>query len=160
MSSREDRQRVAELVRDAFRGETLGDGVGLRQAEGMDHYEPASILAALSLEDEKLNWRRIPVSELNDYCNSLSYLDAEGMRFLLPAYLLAELNNELTIEFVFHLTYCDQGNLSRFRLLDTAQKSAVREFLELRLKDTEIGSYAPEHQMIASALTKFWGQPY
>jgi len=159
MSSQEDRERIAELVRNAFRGVTLGDGVGLHQAEGMDQYEPASILAALRLEDEKLDWRRVPVNELNDYCNSLCYLDAEGMRFLLPAYLLAALNDELTIEFDFHLTYCDIDNLSRFSLLDNAQKSAVRAFLELRLKDTEIGPYAPKHELIVSALAKFWKQP-
>jgi hypothetical protein len=154
MSSREGRERVAEMVRQAFRGVTLGDGVGLRQAEGMDSYENAARLAALRSEDEKLDWRRIPASDLNIYCNSLSYLDAEGMRFLLPAYLLAELDDELHIEFIFHLTFTGFGAMSRFHLLDAAQKSAVRAFLELRLNETK--SDAPDYEMIKSAVETFW----
>jgi hypothetical protein len=154
MSSRQERQRVAELVRQAFRGVTLGDGVGLRQAEGMDSYESAARLAALRSEDEKLDWQLIPAADLNIYCNSLSYLDAEGMRFLLPAYLLAELNDALHIEFVFHLTFFGFGAMSRFRLLDAAQKGAVRAFLVLRLSETNCD--APEYAMIKSALETFW----
>ena len=111
-------------------------------------------VSRLRSEDEKLDWQRIPASDLNLYCNSLSYLDAEGMRFLLPAYLLAELNDALHIEFVFHLTFVGFDAMSRFRLLNSVQKSAVRPFLELRLR--EANSDAPDYKMIQSAVVTFW----
>ena len=46
MSSREERERIAAMVRQAFHGVTLGDGIGLRQAEGMDRLESSASLAA------------------------------------------------------------------------------------------------------------------
>jgi hypothetical protein len=85
-------QEVAERIRNAFSGVTLGQGVGLRQAQGIDGYEEETAIADYRQSDEKENWSRIPPDALNECQSSLSFFDAEGMRFHLPAYLLADLN--------------------------------------------------------------------
>lgn len=41
----DDEQRVANLIRYAFAGVTLGDGVGLRQASGLDDFLDLTIHA-------------------------------------------------------------------------------------------------------------------
>lgn len=155
MDKTEEIKRVAETVRRAFRGVTLGDGIGLRQAEGLDSYADSATLEVLRSSDEKRDWSRIPSNDLNTYCNSLSYFDAEGMRFHLPAYLLAELNDELEIEFVFHLVCTGHDTLShRFHLLDASQRDAVRAFLRLQLINADF-----QREMIQSTLDTYWSDP-
>lgn len=57
--------RVSALVREAFRGVTLGNGVGLHQGQGIDDYADESTLASLRARDEKVDWSAIPVAELD-----------------------------------------------------------------------------------------------
>ncbi len=133
-----DTDRVLALVRSAFRGVTLGNGAGLRQSQGLDDYADECTLASYRAQDEKNDWSAIPVAELDRCYSSLSFFDAEGMRFHLPAYLVADLEDSLQTADVlfhlvlFHLVYTDQG---RFDTLSTAQREAVRQFLLLRLSD-------------------------
>jgi hypothetical protein len=65
-----EEERVAYLARDAFRGVTLGSGIGLLQGQGLDDYADAQTLAQYRAKDEKLDWTRIGVTELID--NALS----------------------------------------------------------------------------------------
>ena len=84
-------QRVLDQIRDAFAGVTLGNGVGLREANGLDDYADSRTLAAYRSQDEKLDWSAISAADLDDCASSLGFFDADGMRFHLPAYLVADL---------------------------------------------------------------------
>jgi hypothetical protein len=68
-----DKERVLGLIRSAFRDSTLGEGVGLRQANGLDDYADPQTLAAYRAQDEKSDWSAIPVEDLNRYYSSPSY---------------------------------------------------------------------------------------
>lgn len=89
-------RRIADVVRSAFQGVTLGNGIGLWQGQGLDDYANSETLARYRAQDEKVDWSRIPASELDSCHSSLSFFDAEGMRFHLPAYLIADLEGTLT----------------------------------------------------------------
>lgn len=146
-----DRDRVLELVRSAFRGVTLGNGVGLRQGQGLDDYADERTLASYRAQDEKNDWSAIPVADLDRCYSSLSFFDAEGMRFHLPAYLVADLEDSLkTADVLFHLAYTDHG---RFDTLSPAQREAVRQFLLLRLSDSRREF---DHPTIEAALANYW----
>jgi len=150
----DEEKRVAELIRKAFHGVTLGDGVGLMEAQGLDAYAGPATLAEYRSQDEKDDWSAIPVSELNSCSSSLSFFDAEGMRFHLPAYLIADLEGQLTtVSLEFHLTYTGDNALSRFSQLSDSQHNAVREYLLLRLSDS---NYEFERPMIQEALNSYW----
>ena len=149
-----DKDRVLSLVRRAFQGVTLGEGVGLRQGQGLDDYADERTLASYRAQDEKHEWSAIPVADLDRYDSSLSFFDADGMRFHLPAYLVADLEGRLqTADVLFHLVYMAHGAASRFNTLSRAQREAVREFLLLRLSDAHREF---EHPMIEAALRDYW----
>ena len=149
-----DKDRVISLVRRAFQGVTLGEGVGLRHGQGLDDYADERTLASYRTQDEKQDWSAIPVADLDRFHSSLSFFDAEGMRFHLPAYLIADLEGSLqTAEILFHLIYMAQNAASRFITLSPAQREAVREFLLLRLSDLHSQG---EHPMIEAALRDYW----
>jgi hypothetical protein len=156
MSMSEHEQRVMNLIRTAFAGVALGDGVGLRQGQGLDNYADARTIAAYRAQDEKRDWSAISSKDL-DYCySSLSFFDAEGMRFHLPAYLIADLEGTLkTADVLFHLVYMASGAESQFEKLSPAQRGAVRGFLSLRLADP---NYEFMHPVIETALRDFWNR--
>jgi hypothetical protein len=150
-------QHVSILIRKAFHGVTLGDGVGLWQAQGLDDYADAQTLATYRAMDEKLDWSAISVNDLDRCYSSLSFFDSEGMRFHLPAYLAADLEGTLqTADVLFHLVYITDYGRSRFELLSPAQRDAVRKFLLLRLSDADREFV---HPMIETALRDYWNPP-
>lgn len=151
------KERVLGLVRRAFQAVTLGEGVGLRQGQGLDDYADARTLASYRAQDEKHDWSTIPVADLDGCYSSLSFFDADGMRFHLPAYLVADLQDRLqTADVLFHLVYAADGAASRFDTLSPDQREAVREFLLLRLSDAHREF---EHPMIEAALRDYWTSP-
>jgi hypothetical protein len=149
-----EEERILNLVRTAFRNVVLGDGVGLWQGQGLDDYADSRTLESYRAQDEKSDWSAISVEQLDRCYSSLSFFDAEGMRFHLPSYLSADLQGELrTADVLFTLTCFEYLGTSRFENLNAAQRNAVREFLLLRLSDSD---YEFSHPMIECALRDYW----
>lgn len=59
-----EEERISNLVRKAFEGVRLGDGIGLWQAQGIDDYESESAIAAYRERDEKEVWSSISSEDL------------------------------------------------------------------------------------------------
>jgi hypothetical protein len=148
-------QAVANQIREAFSGVQLGGGVGLRQAQGIDGYESEEALGRYRALDEKADSSQIPPSALNECNSSLSFFDAEGMRFHLPAYLLADLEGRYEFGMAFCLT--DIGDLrhEQFALLSPSQRTAVRSFLEYI---SEEENYLFQRPNIIRAIEEYWCQ--
>src|SRR4029434_9253486 len=94
-------------------------------------------LAAYRANDEKDDWHRIPTEALNCCWSSLSFFDAEGMRFHLPAYLIAELRGDYDCCMTFCLTRICDHRVNQFALLSPAQRAAVKPFLLHILDDPD-----------------------
>ena len=94
---------VIGMINDAFQGQTLGDGIGLLEAHGIDDYAGDQELAALRLQDEHLDWRCVKTETLNRCYAAPTFLDARGFIFYLPAFLIAELNDEFDFGFIDRL---------------------------------------------------------
>lgn len=146
-------EAVAAQIREAFSRVPLGQGVGLRQAQGIDDYEGEAALAAYRALDEKVDWSRIPSAALNECNSSLSFFDAEGMRFHLPAYLLADLDGSYEFGMAFCLTDIGELRQEQFSLLSPAQRAAVRAFLEYISEEDD---YIFERPNILRALDEYW----
>lgn len=89
--------KVEELIpkiEQAFAGVTLEDGMGLLESDGVDDYASRRELEQLRAMDEKDDWRRIPVERLCSCYAATSFLDAKGMRFHTPAFLVGDLRGE------------------------------------------------------------------
>ena len=80
---------IQTQIQDAFTDVVLGEGVGLWQAQGIDDYKSLAECLILRERDEKLDWSKISAKDLNMCNSSLSFFDAQGMHFHLPAFLIA-----------------------------------------------------------------------
>ncbi len=152
----EERERVRILIDRAFHDVRLGDGIGLWEAQAIDDYADTETRQQNRDRDEKDDWRHISTETLEACDSSLSFLDAAGMRFHLPAFLTAELAGLSTEGIVFHLTHFDwYAPESRFELLNAEQRNAVKEFL-LLLRDAP--GYEFERPLIVGALEAYWAK--
>jgi len=142
---------LCDKIKKAFEGVKLGNGIGLQQAEAIDNYDDALTCARYREGDEKDDWSRIPVDELNRCFSSLSFFDAEGMRFHLPAYLLADLKGTYKFDVVHTLTHLN--DLQQFSLFSVAQRKVVREFL-FHVRDKSEHEFDRPH--IIRALRDYW----
>lgn len=151
---------IVHLIQSAFRDVRLGDGIGLYEGQGLDQYSGAATIAEYRSKDERIDWSRISTEDLKNCYSSLSFFDAPGMRFHLPAYLIADLEGKINVDVLFHLIYQEDGALSRFALLSPAQRRAVREYLLLMRK--RICSTSPSDmqdplvESIDNALDRYW----
>jgi len=159
-----DRNDVERVIREAFAGVTLGKkGVGLWWGQVLDDYEvPESVAdyrANREQTEERLDWNRIPVADLNRCYSSLSFFDADGMRFHLPAFLIAELRGEFDHDLLFTLYYINDYSKKQFSALNTQQRMAVRAFLLFAQSYTlEDGTPWYEFDLpdIEKALAEYW----
>ena len=135
----------------AFDGVTLGDGIGLWETDGIDDYCSETELKNLRERDEKHDWRRISPGDLND-CNAAPcFLDAEGMRFLTPAFLTAELNGQFS-GFIDILIYNSIVAVDFVQLLSPSQRHVIIACISLY---GSIEQYEYDPTDISSAIMRY-----
>ena len=86
------KEQLIQDINEAFRGVKLEDGIGLWEGQGLDDYATNVECRKLREQDEKDDWRKIPVIDLYKCSSSLSFFDAKGMRFHMPIFLLFALD--------------------------------------------------------------------
>ena len=147
-------QALIRQIQSAFEGVTLGNGVGLLEAQALDGYGSVEECAAARVHDEKIDWRRISSKALNDCSSSLSFFDAEGMRFHLPAFLIAEIEGTFRHTVSYHVSTAKKGR-NRFALLSEAQRAAVLAFIDY-MTEEHVSDYVAED--MSKARGEYWSK--
>lgn len=138
--------RIAELdaaieeLKAAFGQTTLGDGIGLYEACGIDDYACEEELKRLRALDEKEDWSRIPVERMEHCSSAPNLMDAEGFVFHLPAFLIAELNDQHPYGFIDRMINPERSSQSWVQRLTVQQRSALADVLE-------VVSHHPEYKV-------------
>ncbi len=139
-----DKKQLIEEIRQAFAGVELSNGIGLSEGDAIDDYADAQRIAECKRKDEREDWQRIDSEALNVHSAALSFFDSDGMRFHLPAFMIADLKGAYRIgDLVFHLTQLaanDDYNLRKLSLLSVAQWEAVIHYLQW-VKEEEPNMY-------------------
>jgi hypothetical protein len=159
------RQRLLDVIDRAFEGVELGHGVSLHEAEVIDGYGTPEQREAARTPDEKRDWwNLINDPELSRICgweiSGLSFFDAAGLRFHLPACLSqvikdpeSEESEDIRESVLFHLTDLNRYQKERFAILNGGQRQCVLEvlmFLREKIDD--------EQGAVEQAITHYWRQ--
>ena len=155
LSEVSERQGLIEFISHAFEGVSLGDGIGLYQAQAIDDYKSKDEELLVRGTDEKLNWKSISSVSLNKCNSSLSFFDAEGMRFHLPAFLISDLKGEYGFGVEFCLTHLSEYSKAQFSLLSQVQREAVRMLLNFYITTPDCEFYTID---MANAFLGFWAE--
>ena len=158
-----NRRQMAEAlqaaIRDAFAGVTLSAGIGLFEAAGLDARANDETLAAYRAMDERLDWRALAPANLKGCSSSLSFFDAEGMRFHIPAYLIADLG-DLDGSDDFGLVYtltCGTLLHEQFAGLNAEQRDVIRAYLQFIGEEPDPDRISDrDRKRIQSALADYW----
>lgn len=148
--------KLNEVITATFLQVTLGQGVGLFEAQSIDDYETDSVRMAQRAKDEKEDWRRISSDHLNACHSSLSFFDTRGMRFHLPAFICCDLRGEYRMGLDISLSGLNDWSRSKFLLLSTQEKKAVASYLEFLAEDADSEFARPA---IENDLIEFWMGP-
>ena len=147
-----DNDSVEKEITSAFLDVSLGTGIGLWEAQAIDDYETIEIRAQYRERDQKDNWRLLNYNDLQQCHSSLSFFDADGMRFHLPAYIIGSLNNKVD-DPLFHLIQLDEYTLSKLKTLSNIQRKAIIMYLKWCLSNDH---YKFDHPSIRHALNEYW----
>ena len=150
-----DKEHLIREITEAFKDVELDGGIGLSEANAIDDFKEEAFKIECRKKDEKHNWKTIPSDALNEYYCSLSFFDAKGMKFHLPAFMIAEINNEYRFGMAFQLTHLSDYTKSQFVLLNKEQREAVNFFLEYLLVHDD---YEFERPSIQSAIENYWSE--
>ena len=146
------KDEIIELIKEAFAGIVLGRGIGLYEAQAIDDYETQEVQKQRREQDEKSNWTSIPSEVLQRCHGSLSFFDADGMKFHLPAFIVGSLKCEVD-DPLFHLLQTGEFMESRMKTLTEIQKKAVREYLIWCLSEEQ---FEFDYKNIQTALAGYW----
>ncbi|MBT8166296.1 MAG: hypothetical protein KJN73_07040 [Acidimicrobiia bacterium] len=93
------KELLIQLIRDGFsRTGHPGDGFLQGSREGDDAFKAVQPFRGTT------DWSEVDPAVLDEHSDALSFLSEGGFRFFLPAYLIADVNDELnTADVVFHL---------------------------------------------------------
>jgi len=161
---------LIELITAAFQNVERGNGVSLHEADvidrtGYDNKNAKNRAAARRLDTDR-RWQDVPDKDVEDYYNILSFLDAEGLRYYAPIYMVWALKHFKTsgslsfdsIIYTFN-PYLSTGHyewqMERFSIFTAEQKMAIGGFLRFMSEDSN--GFADEYQA-SQALTGYWEQ--
>jgi len=159
-----ERKDIGEQIKEAFESVKLGSGIGLYQAEAIDNYASnEEVLEARATDREAWEiWNQIPANVIATYYSALCFVDAEGMRFLLPAYMLFAVenydrSNSASIDSVIYaLDRGKEGFGGDDSILSIRQKAAIASFLKYMVLDA--GDDWIDAAAASSAYEKHWAQ--
>lgn len=152
-----DKQRLIKHIEHAFRDVDLGEGMGLREARGIEDQLSQEELKVLRRKDKRQKWRNVQARMLSELESSLHMMNADGMRFYLPAYMIAIINGQVRNVLIFHLTNDGVRGQGRFATLSDMQVDVVRNFLTWSLKQ-ELQVF--DKKRIYQALNGMWKKEF
>lgn len=122
---------ISEIA-DAFARVQREDGVTLHEAEVIDDYGSAQERSAARQRDMDSHWHDVPGADIEQHYSILSFLDAKGLRYYLPAYMIWTLRNyatspSATIDSTIYALGFDN---SHFHIFTPRQSKAIARFLE------------------------------
>jgi hypothetical protein len=146
-------QDLEVRINSAFDGVVLGEGVGIIEAYERDTFCDPEKLKLAREKDERKSWRVISENDLFRYRNALYFTDAEGFRFMMPAFMLADLSCLLGKFTLIHLSLVKDDSYDRYSMLNATQLATIIDFLELYREDPHSKFH---HEAIDQSLAVFW----
>ncbi len=144
---------IKEVISKAFENVELEDGIGLWEAQAIDDYESKDVRLKARSKDEKHDWKKITNEDIFRCDSSLSFMDEKGLRFHMPAFIIAELEQKTLSGPIYNLSQNVIVYPERYRLFNLDQKDAVAQFLEWCAWQED---YSFEKETINRALQEFW----
>ena len=126
---------VIDQIERAFSNVTLEAGVSLHEADVIDDYGSDDERKKARAGDEKEDWQHISEEDIARYQHVLCFMDAEGLRFHWPAWMVFTLrryktSDSLSTDSVIYSICRSAADHNTRALLSEEQRNAIIGFLE------------------------------
>ena len=134
------KSELISIIKFAFLEVKLEDGIGVYEADCIDDYVPSESEEYLywKSKDERDNWENLLSLFLSEtipekiYSSCWSFMDAKGKRFVLPCFLIQELEEISWSNNPIYFTLKVGYDTSDFRILNQKQLNALKTFFEFQ----------------------------
>src|SRR4051812_37598398 len=82
------REALIAEVTAAFDGVSREDGTTLHEADAIDDWKSDAECRVARRLDTEGRWQNVPDEDIWACCSALSFLDAKGFRYYLPAFMI------------------------------------------------------------------------
>lgn len=157
------RDTLIDEISRAFDGVTREGGISLREAEVIDDLGDDDERIAARLLDTEKRWQDVPARDIEYYFQSLTFLDAIGFRYYIPAFMIWTLregrtSDSATTEFTIydlcpgiHSERLQPSMIRQYGLLTEDQNAIVCRYLRFM-----VNHEGDEDAKLA--LESYWGQ--
>lgn len=131
------KEQLIQSIYDAFKDVKLEDGIGLLEADKIDaYYERDSVECKEAYQkDEREDWTKLLDTF---YFGDWPFMDAKGIRFHLPCFLLQDLNEKTQSDnsLISILNICTKEDIvDKLGILNTTQITTVFDFLNYKIEE-------------------------
>lgn len=138
---------VLSYIKKAFHGvQCVNERNVLLCCEALDDYAPDDLLEQIGVLEERTDWQRLSANLLNECDCALSYAGPEAFRFLIPAFMCAYIQYDISPDIPLKLSIFEHDNdevKDYFRyqcsLLNQNQQSAISLFMaQMRIEEEDV----------------------
>jgi hypothetical protein len=169
-----EREEVESAIRSAFAGVRLGTGTSLQQArlidDGLTLVMSQAEFASIPRHETTDDWTQIAQAEL--LCDALGHLDADGLRYYLPALMLWLLDHYNDEGLIFDpdasmtvigtmAALAPSAEFARYRWdvydgFTVAQKAAMAKYVEALPRLVQLDREDATH--VSRSMGRYWAQ--
>jgi len=115
------------LIESTFDGVPKPEKITLRVARAADDYVPEEKWSEIRALDSEVRWQDVPDRDLEKYSDADAFLDASGVRYYLPAFMIWSIRRrDVRSNMLFTLAYTPE----KLQLVTPEERSVIAQFLK------------------------------
>jgi len=156
-----DKEQLIEEIETAFKDVLLKDGIGINEADRME-MQQRDVLVNKGRNLDRMwwqSWEDIEDKYMASYSSVMDYMDAAGIKWVMPAYMTYIVNHYKEGSFsvdstIYTLEAGAQGS-DGIDLFTDAQKKVIAKFLQYMVS---VGKEWVDVESAQNALDMIWGE--
>jgi len=156
-----DKQQLITEIQIAFKDVILKDGIGINEADRMEMgNRDVLIQKGRNLDRMWWNsWMDIEDKYMASYSSVMDYMDAAGIKWVMPAYMTYIINHykegSFSVDSTIYTLEAGALGSDKLDLYTKEQKNVIAKFLQFML---EVGTEWVDVESAENALDKVWGE--
>lgn len=143
-----NKEQLIQCIYNAFKDVKLEDGIGLLEAEMIDYnYDRTEA----HNKDEREDWTKLlPIFYVPYAIEGWTFMDAKGIRFHLPCYLLQDLESLLypwDNPLIYTLNNVENSRFNELKILNVNQRLVIIDFLNYKIEEFNSEDSNPDYIM-------------
>jgi hypothetical protein len=123
---------LIEMIEAVFDGVPKPQKITLRVARAADDYVPEQQWAEIRALDSEARWQDVPDKDLEKYSDTNCFLDASGIRYYLPAFMIWCIRHRASTEFAAYPSalFMLECTTEKLQLITREERGVIAQFLK------------------------------